>query len=183
MSTITAPEIQKPMERLLAELSLHGTHHLSEAQTDLGQTGTLLDEAIGKLTTAFMRLHAAVQAQQEQVAVLAQQASDPEQQAKLQQLSAVIDGHVNDAITGLQFQDLTGQLIARTSKRLAGLQHMMTEVGHAAACLHKAPLGTDAPLSLNAASDALVARSTALDEVLRKSVLQHHMDSGDIELF
>lgn len=184
MTTITAPEIQRSMERLLAEVSQHGMRHLSEASTDLGQTGTLLDEAIGKLSAAFMDLHAAVQAQQQQVDLLLKQFSAvPEDQARLQQLSDAIDIHVNQAVTGLQFQDLTGQLIARTSMRLAGLRDMLTEVGGAVDGLQQDDSSAAAVPALDAVSDALVARSTALEEVLRKSVLQHHMDSGDIELF
>lgn len=185
MTTITAPDTSRPMERLLTELSQQGVRHLGEAETDLGQTGTLLDEAITKLTAAFMELHAAVQVQQEQVnALLQQQASvDVAQQVSLQQLSEVISGHVNEAITGLQFQDLTGQLIARTSMRLAGLRDMLEQAGGAVEGLQKEVPAADAPATLNAVADAVAARSSALEEVLRKSVLQHHMDSGDIELF
>jgi hypothetical protein len=184
MTTITAPEIQGPMERLLTELSQHGTRHLSEAETDLGQTGILLEEAITKLSAAFMELHAAVRAQQQQVdSLLEGIAADPHEKEKLHQLSEAIGVHVNEAITGLQFQDLTGQLIARTSRRLCGLRDMLSEVGEAADILHGSESGRLNAPALHAVSDSLVARSTALEDVLRKSVLQHHMESGDIDLF
>ena len=180
----TAPEIQVPMERLLSELSQHGTRHLSEAETDLGQTGILLEEAIAKLSAAFMELHAAVQAQQQQVDSLLESASaEPQDKEKLRQLSEAIGVHVNEAMTGLQFQDLTGQLIARTSKRLSGLRDMLSDVDGAVGSMHESESPTKRVLALNAVSESLVARSTALEEVLRKSVLQHHMESGDIELF
>jgi hypothetical protein len=184
MTTMTAPEIQGPMERLLTELSQHGTRHLSEAETDLGQTGILLEEAIAKLSAAFMELHAAVRAQQQQVdSMLAGVSADPHEKEKLQQLSEAIGVHVNEAITGLQFQDLTGQLIARTSRRLCGLRHMLSEVDGAVDILQGGESGRVNAPALNAVSDSLVARSNALEDVLRKSVLQHHMESGDIDLF
>lgn len=182
MAMITAREIQQPMERLLTELSRHGMRHLSEAENDLGQTGVLLYEAITKLSAAFMALHAAVQCQQQQVDLLLAQVA-PEEQERLQQLSQAIGGHVNEAITGLQFQDLTGQLLARTSMRLAGLRDMLTEVESAAGSQQETPVTDAASRTLDAAADALVERSNALEDVLRKSVLQHHMESGDIELF
>lgn len=186
MTTITAPEMKRPMERLLTEVSQHGAHHLSEAETDLNQTGILLEEAIAKLSAAFMELHTAVRVQQHEVELLTSGAVDPVQKEKLQHLAEAIGEHVNEAITGLQFQDLTGQLLARTCKRLAGLRDMLSEVGGAADRLPEGETedGGDAKTSaLQAMSDSLVARSTALEEVLRKSVLQHHMESGDIELF
>ena len=184
MTEDTAPELQRHMERLLTELSEHGARHLNEAETDLGQTDILLEEAIAKLSAAFMDLHAAVHMQQEQIdLLLASVQADPQEKEKLHALSDVIGTHVNEAITGLQFQDLTGQLIARISKRIAGLRDMLSEVGNAVEMVHANHPGSVAVPALRTVSDSLVARSTALEEMLRKSVLQHHMESGDIELF
>lgn len=184
MTTTTAPEMQRHMERLITELSDLGSRHLNEAETDLGQTGILLEEAIAKLSSAFMQLHEAVRAQQEQVEHML--AAVPDESADKQKLRALCDdigNHVNEAITGLQFQDLTGQLIARTSTRLSGLREMLSEVNEMVGAIPEDGHEATATPALRAVSASLSVRSTALEELLRKSVLQHHMESGDIELF
>lgn len=184
MATTTAPEMQRHMESLITELSEHGSRHLQEAETDLGQTGVLLEEAIAKLSTAFMQLHEAVRVQQEHVErMLAQLPADSGEKEKLRELCEDIDNRVNDAVTGLQFQDLTGQLIARTSTRIAGLRDMLCEVHQMVDAMPEEGNEASAVPALRAVSASLRVRSTALEELLRKSVLQHHMDSGDIELF
>ena len=50
---------------LLAGVSTHGDQHLAEVERDLVQMNTLLDEAIKKLCSSFMAIHAAVGKQQE----------------------------------------------------------------------------------------------------------------------
>lgn len=184
MTTSTAPEMQRHMERLITELSEHGCRHLNEAETDLGQTGILLEEAIAKLSSAFMSLHEAVRAQNEHVErMLSTVPAGSEDKEKLRMLCQDIGERVNQAVTGLQFQDLTGQLIARTSKRIAGVRDMLNEVNQMVGAIPAdGPEESTAP-ALRAVSASLTVRSTALEEVLRKSVLQHHMESGDIELF
>lgn len=184
MTTTTAPEMQGPMERLITELSEQGCRHLNEAETELGQTGVLLDEAITKLSSAFMSLHEAVRAQQEHVErMLASVPASSEDKEKLRVLGEDIGTRVNEAITGLQFQDLTGQLIARTSKRIAGVRDMLSDVNQMVGSIPADAPEEIATPALRAVSASLMVRSTALEELLRKSVLQHHMESGDIELF
>lgn len=172
------------MERLITELSEHGCRHLNEAETDLGQTGILLEEAIAKLSSAFMSLHEAVRVQQQHVEhMLMTVPADSDDKQKLRALCEDIGNRVNEVVTGLQFQDLTGQLIARTSKRIAGVRDMLTEVNQMVGSIQADGPEESLVPALRAVSASLTVRSTALEEVLRKSVLQHHMESGDIELF
>ena len=58
------------VKRLLSGVSDHGRKHLTEVETDLVQTGILLEEAIEKLSFNFMAIHAAVAAQQDTIAML-----------------------------------------------------------------------------------------------------------------
>jgi hypothetical protein len=155
------------LQHLLAALSRQGDAHLTEVGTDLQQTAFLLREAIEKLSKSFMGIHESVTAQHVLIASLAASTElPPALQAGLEALQQQSQAHVDAAITGLQFQDMTSQLIGRI-------------VGHVTS-LH----------SLLAALAMLASVNRMLDEkarvqqsVSRKAVAQTHMESGDIELF
>lgn len=173
------------IKQLLSSLSDHGALHLTEIETDLVQTTFLLREAIEKLGASFMAIHAAISAQQAVVDGLfaASIAPSPEVTEQLKAVQAEIGQHVNSAVTGLQFQDMTNQLIERTLRRVTGLREVIVSVGTSSATI--APESdieqiTDVVDSVN---KMLEAQSTKLESVLWKAVTQTHMDGGDIELF
>src|SRR5207244_6259743 len=58
------------VKRLLSGVSDHGRKHLTEVETDLIQTGLLLEEASEKLSFNFMAIHQAVEAEQETIRLL-----------------------------------------------------------------------------------------------------------------
>ena len=104
------------LKELLSGLSEHGSQHLTEIETDLVQTNVLLSEAIEKLSASFMAIHEAVSAQQQLVDTLLAQAQAPAAAVgELRTKAVQIDQHVNAAVTGLQFQDMTNQLIGRAT--------------------------------------------------------------------
>src|ERR1700709_2737111 len=107
-------------KRLLLDVASGSGLQLTEVETDLVQTNHLLNEAIAKLSGSFLDLHKAVAAQQTIVAMIVAQESKatPLQIDELKQTQQEIDTHVNSAVTGLQFQDMTSQLIERTLKRV-----------------------------------------------------------------
>src|SRR5476651_224138 len=114
------------VKRLLSGVSDHGKKHLTEVETDLIQTGLLLEEAIEKLSVNFMAIHDAVGAQQQTInLLLAGGSPTPEDRALLEALHGQVGGHVNAAITSMQFQDMTSQLIDRTLKRVTGLREFL----------------------------------------------------------
>lgn len=171
----------RQLRQLLAEVCEHGTRHLAEAETDLGQTGVLLDEAIAKLSSSFMALHAAVDAQQELVRrCIGEDAKNAEQLGRASELVAL---HVNAAITGLQFQDLTSQLIGRITKRICGLRGLLETVGEDVTAMNADADHEQVAALLRHLTDAVSAQSHALESVLLKSVGQRHMESGEIDLF
>ncbi len=97
------------IKNLLAGLSAHGAQHLTEVETDLVQTTFLLGEAIEKLGASFMAIHAAVCAQQKIIDTLLSVVPAPEEAAeRIKTVQEEIGLHVNSAVTGLQFQDMTG---------------------------------------------------------------------------
>lgn len=172
------------VKRLMSGVSDHGRRHLAEVEADLLQTELLLEEAIEKLTAAFMAIHGAVNARQPLVErLLAGETLSDAERASLRGMSDDVAGHVNSAITSMQFQDMTGQLITRTLRRVNGLSDFL---GTLAA--HGADIVPDSGHEeivdrLGKVSLALAIQSLELRSVLRKSVSQQHLESGDIELF
>jgi len=172
------------LRQLLKAVSDHGAQHLVEVETDLNQTTYLLSGAIEKLSASFMSIHDAITAQQKEIDDLLEAVDIPEkeyQQALV--LRKKITEEVNAAVTGLQFQDMTSQLIARVIKRVDGLRESLD-----ALAMHGQDMGPEHEHQeivklLNEMSASLNVRNTALVGGLIKSVAQKDMDSGEIELF
>lgn len=172
------------VKRLLSGVSDHGKRHLTEVETDLIQTELLLEEAIDKLTGSFMAIHGAVSSRQDTIDLLLAGGTPAlEERARLERMSDEVGEHVNMAITSMQFQDMTSQLIDRTLKRVTGLREFLGTLGaHGADVLPES--GSEEIVELlGKVSMALAIQSLELRSVLRKAVNQQHMDSGDIELF
>ncbi len=180
MKTLPIAELRS----LLAAVSDHGKQHLVEVEADLLQTTFLLSEAIEKLSASFMAVHEAVTKQQQVLDTLMVEHSFEKEEAR--QLSAFkqqIGEEVNAAVTGLQFQDLTSQLISRTIKRVNGLKDLLQELathGDEIAPEHE---HDEIAKFLENMSHSLHTGSHALSGGLRRSVGQQDMATGEIELF
>ncbi len=172
------------VKRLLSGISDHGSQHLTEVETDLVQTTFLLGEAIEKLGASFMAIHEAVCAQQDTVDLLLSGGTPtPENAARLKDIQAEIGKHVNAAVTGLQFQDMTSQLIGRTVRRVGGLREVLGEVAASSAGITPENEAEEVVDALNALNKQIEERGANLESLLWKAVRQTHMESGDIELF
>lgn len=171
-------------KQLLSGVSDHGTEHLLEVETDLVQTTILLSEAIEKLGSSFLSLHAAILSQELEINLLISSGgASTENIERIRAIQCEIAIHINSAVTGLQFQDLTSQLISRTLQRSVGLRDVLSTLGLSG---HGIPHdgGTDQISSLlKEVTLRLALQSTELKSLLRKAVNQKHLDSGDIELF
>jgi hypothetical protein len=182
--TTSEKVLSSQVKRLLSGLSDHGTLHLTEVETDLVQTTFLLGEAIEKLGASFMAIHETVCAQQQVVqSLLAEAAPTPELSEKLNGVQADITRHVNAAVTGLQFQDMTSQLVGRTIKRINGLRDVLASLGTNSAGMTAETSAEELRALLDTMSKMLEDQSTKLESGLWKAVHQTHMESGDIELF
>lgn len=172
------------LKDLLTGLSDQSRQHLSEVEKDLTQTTALLAEAIDKLGASFMGIHAAVSRQQQAVnELLLQHATAPELGERFRRMESEIGTHVNAAVTGLQFQDMTSQLIARTIRRVAGVKGVLDTVDATSAKQLPASSADEiADLIVNL-NRVLADQSRQLECLLNKPVAQTHMNSGDIELF
>lgn len=176
--------LSSQVKRLLTSLSDQGNQHLTEVETDLVQTTYLLSEAIEKLGASFMAIHAGVSAQQEILdQLLSGAAMTPDIESRLITLRGEVTQHINAAVTGLQFQDMTSQLIGRTVRRIAGLRDVLGAVGSSGAVLIADTEADELIAALNEINKTLEEQSAKLESVLWKAVSQTHMESGDIELF
>lgn len=177
-------ELQQQLAHLLDGVVNCSTRHLSEAENDLEQIGILLDEAGTRLTDSFFALHAAISAQQELVALVAGGGLPvAEIGPRLQAHANAIAAQVGAAVTSLQFQDMTNQLIDRTTRRIGGLRLMVCDTAAVASALRSRADGAVVHLQIDAVTARLARQSEMLDDTLFKSVEQKHLESGDIELF
>lgn len=172
------------VRQLLSGVSDHGSEHLLEVETDLVQTTLLLAEAIEKLGTSFFALHGAVTSQQEEIdLIISTGAATPESIERLKVIQSDIALHINDAVTSLQFQDLTSQLISRTVQRSAGLRQVLSTLDIVGGDIPHDGETDEIAVLLKKITLRLEAQSVELKKLLRKAVNQKHLDSGDIELF
>jgi len=168
---------------LLSNISVHGDQHLAEVESDLVQMDVLLDEAIKKLCASFMAIHRTVDLQQEALnGLLADGLPVSEYAARFEALRGEISQHVGAAVTGLQFQDMTSQLIGRMARHLDGLRDVFGALDVDG--LVPPESGNEAlRAALDNISDRVTTRFSELEGVVRSTVNQRHMESGDIELF
>ena len=90
---------------------------------------------------------------------------------ELQQVSQAVADDVNTAITALQFQDLSSQLLAQVRKHAEQLEHFSTD------------LGGMAELTQEAQQNHLHTQRQQLSNKLHNPVSQTSMHAGEIDLF
>ncbi len=176
-------QVNKQVMHLLSGVSTHSDQHLAEVERDLVQMDVLLSEAIKKLGQSFMAIHHAVGKQQQALdSMLSEHLSPPDYAARLETIQGEINDHVGAAVTGLQFQDMTSQLIGRMVHHLTSLRGVFGELDSNEPILPESS-NEDLLEKLNHISDRVGVRCSQQTQKLRSSVSQHHMESGDIELF
>jgi hypothetical protein len=169
---------------LLTAVSEHGKQHLLEVEADLMQTTFLLGGAIEKLGASFMAIHEAVTTQQMEINALLNAADmPPSARQSIAEYREKIGTEVNAAVTGLQFQDMTSQLIMRAIKRVNGLRESLDALALHGNGMNPEHEHEEIANLLDEMSASLSTRDHALMGGLRKSVAQQDMDSGEIELF
>lgn len=179
---LPAETMNRQVLRLLAGMSGYGNRHLDEIETDLVQMNVLLDEAIHKLGASFMAIHAALGRQRTVLdAVLAGKVTTAECAPVFEGIQGEIDLHINAAVTGLQFQDLTSQLIGGMGRHLAELREVFEATlagGFSPEASHDETLAL-----LDGIARRLAELGSGSADGAQKPVAQRHMESGDIELF
>lgn len=125
------------------------------ACADVVQTGQLLDDAIDQLNASFQALGEGL--------IQPSPATD----------TSWLVPHVHSAITGLQFHDMTDQLLRRIKIRLQDVQEIVSN------SLVTNEHTTDWDKSM----ELLAEQRTAIQKQLRGSLRQTSLDTGDVELF
>jgi hypothetical protein len=172
------------LRSLLAAVSDHSGQHLVEVEADLLQMTFLLSEAIEKLGVSFMAVHEAVTMQQQVLdTLMAEHQFKNEEAGQLNDFRKKIGEEVHAAVTGLQFQDLASQLIARTIKRVNGLKNLLGELSTHGDEMEPSHEREQIARFLEEMSHSLHAGSHALSGGVRRSVNQQNMANGEIELF
>jgi uncharacterized phage infection (PIP) family protein YhgE len=180
MKTLPITELRS----LLAAVSDHGKQHLVEVEADLMQTTILLNGAIEKLSVSFMAVHEAVTKQQRVLdSLMAIHNFKQEEVDQLDSLTQEIGEEVNSAVTAMQFQDMTSQLLSRTIKRVNGLRDLLQELATHGNEMDPCHEHEEIAKFLEDMSHSLHAGSHALSGGLRRSVDQQDMMTGDIDLF
>jgi hypothetical protein len=176
----SSEQINMQVMSLLSGVSNHGDQHLAEVERDLVQMDGLLDEATKQLCASFMAINTAIAKQQEALdSMLKDGLSAPDYAARIEIIHDEINRHVGAAVTGLQFQDMTSQLIGRMVQHLTGLRGVFGELDADAAPLPES--SNEALLkTLNDISERVGMRQAC---GVRSSVSQRDLGSGDIELF
>lgn len=169
------------LRALLAAVSSHGDRHLLEVESDLQQTAFLLNEAIEKLGTGFMRVHDLIVKQHTLLMTSGQM--DEAMQFAVNEYKEKIGDEVNAVVTGMQFQDMTNQLLHRTIERVNGLKALLQELAEHGYDMDAQREHDDIAKFLVNINEMLHAGSHALAGNLRKAVGQKDMATGDIDLF
>jgi len=180
-------KMRQELKRLLLDTASGGSRQLTEVETDLVQTDILLGEAIQKLASSFMELHQAVLAQQKEIElVMAGNGNlSTDDIGRFKAIQDEITLHINASVTGLQFQDMTSQLLERIVRRVIGLRDALGVLS--ANSFEITPDDSQSIEELETllknTIESMETRLTALENGLWKTVRQTRMESGDIELF
>jgi|GEM_PF-124888 len=175
--------------RLLAALCENGSQHLSRVESDLMQTMFLLNEAIEKIGQHFTAIHQAVSEQQAELELLLAQTVLPAQLVNSKQIEAlrelreVIGDEVNSAVVGLQFHDLTSQLISRTISRANGLRDLLLTFKAHGDGIGAAHEPGEMARQLGEMDESLKLYRIDPGSESCHSVRQRHLGCGEVELF
>ena len=172
------------VKQLLSGVSDHGISHLQEIESDLVQITVLLSDAIRDLGTSFLDLHAALKLQEILIKKNVDDGSiSTDNKEQFNKIQSEIEMHINEAVRNLQFQDLTSQLVSRTVQRSTGLRDLLCTISLVGNDIEQDSAHSEIVLLLKEVSRKLELQSIELKSLLRKTVSQQDLGSGDIELF
>ncbi|MFJ5445674.1 chemotaxis protein [Methylobacillus methanolivorans] len=172
------------LKALLVSLGGWGEEHLEHVETDLSRANGLLHEAISMLVDGFMSINRAAQAQQQILLSLSASSQLSQQHiAEVAMYSRQIESEVNRVVTGMQFEDMTNQLLTRALARVGGLKLLLLAIADQHESLVAEHSHEDIAVILQKMSESLNEKRASMHRDLQSSVNQQHMGAGDIELF
>lgn len=171
------------IKNLLNAVSEQGEAHLYAVSNDLLQTQFLLNAAITQLSESFLNVNQVISAQQALINDLPNNNVSTEVKDALHVLKTKITHEVNLAVTALQFQDMTNQLIENSIKRTDGLKALLAGLGSHGSTMQEEHEYAEMMHRLKDIQQSFHQHSQALTGDLRKVVVQNNILSGEVELF
>lgn len=161
-------------------LSLRTNQFSHEIRDSMGQVGSSLVQAHDSIyLVASMDMNFALQSKQKVQDTLKHIEGINREMARtaeeINQRAGEVSSRVNDAVTALQFQDMTSQLVAHTVNRIATIREMTAGADEAVRNVGNAEAFHNAR---NRVIEALERNRARLNPVKQES-----LDSGEVELF
>lgn len=167
--------------RSLSKKTTHFSDQIRGLMTALHGSFSNADNSIQRISSVDMGFASSSKKRIEQVMEQLEQINHNSAQALEQQryLAAEVEDNINRATTGLQFQDMTSQLLEHTRTRLDMIHDMMDELAH----LTKADTAKTSDEILSHIRERLHETREKINSMKHSPVSHNDMGSGDIELF
>lgn len=167
--------------RSLSQKTTHFSDQIRSLMTDLHSSFSNADTSIQRISSVDMGFASESKRRIEQVLEQLERISHESSEALSSQsvLAAEVEENINQATTGLQFQDMTSQLLDHTETRLDVIHDLMGDLAQ----LTKEDSARTADEILLHIREKLQEARTKIDNMKHSPVAHGNMDSGDIELF
>lgn len=167
--------------RSLSKKTTHFSDQIRLLMTDLHSSFSNADTSIQRISSVDMGFASESKRRIEQVLEQLEHINHESALALSSQssLAAEVDENINQATTGLQFQDMTSQLLNHTETRLNAIHSLMDDLAH----LTAEDSAKSAEEILQHIRDRLQDTRNKIDSMKHNPVSHGSMDSGDIELF
>jgi methyl-accepting chemotaxis protein len=169
--------------RTLSDRTNHFSHQIRDEMQSVHQSISSAESAINEMASKDMSAALQSKRRAELMTAEVQKVNDAMSSgvSKLGSIALEVEGNVHNAVTALQFQDMTTQLVGHTRLRIEELEAMLTGL----AVL---------PELLNASTDAADPGAAVLRQMregleaarsrtAKNPVRQEKVDNGEIELF
>lgn len=167
--------------RALSKKTTHFSDQIRSLMTDLHSSFSNADTSIQKISSVDMGFASDSKRRIEQVLDQLETINHESAEALNAQssLAAEVDANINQATTGLQFQDMTSQLLNHTETRLNAIHDLMDEL----AVLTAQDDARSPDEILLHIREKLQDTRSKIDAMKHNPVSHGNMGSGDIELF
>lgn len=169
------------LNNLLATVAAKSERPLLDAEADLLQTTHLLHSAIENLSASFENIHCILNQHQSTMAQkIAEGVTGEDALLLFMSAKKLIDAEIMRVVAGLQFQDMTNQLLMHTITHLHELKSLMEMLAVNSESLSVDTSDEEIHQFFTEKHADISARTP---RVVKKAVKQRDMLPGDVELF
>lgn len=167
--------------RSLSQKTTHFSDQIRSLMTDLHDSFSNADTSIQRISSVDMGFASdskkRIESVLDQLESINHESSDA--LASQSHLAMEVAENINQATTGLQFQDMTSQLLNHTETRLDTIHTLIQELSE----LTRSDSEYSADDVVVHIRNKLAATRSKIDNMKHNPVAHDNMDSGDIELF